>query len=215
MTTESKDSKTFQLKLRQAEQLLASNDSKLAAVIVRVGACTLTPHTDYWHELVDSIISQQLSIKASATIVGRFADLGAGEFPAPYEVVGFSHEQLRAVGLSGAKARYVQDLAQHIVDGRIDLGRLPELGNEEIITELTDVKGIGEWTAHMFLIFSLGRLDVLPIGDLGVRRGIQILYELDTLPDPIQIRKIADRGRWGGYESVAAWYIWRVQDLNL
>ncbi len=184
----------------------------MSNVIKRVGPCTLSPHTDYWRELVDSIISQQLSIKASATIVKRFARLGLGNFPTPKEVLGLEFDVLRSVGMSGAKANYVQDLARHVLDRRIDLESLPTLSNEEIITVLTDVKGIGEWTAHMFLIFSLRRLDVLPTGDLGVRRGMRILYELNELPNPIEMQSISAHCGWMGYESVAAWYLWRVVD---
>jgi DNA-3-methyladenine glycosylase II len=199
---------------RKAEAALKANDQKLAVIIDKVGQCTISPHTNYYQELVESIISQQLSIRAAATITQRFRSLSKSEFPAPKQIINFSFDELRAVGLSGAKVKYIQDLAHHVIDGRLDVRRLPELTNDEIIVELTDVKGIGEWTAHMFLIFSLGRLDVLPVGDLGIRRGIQILYELDELPGPEQIRQIATKNGWTGYESVASWYIWKVVDVN-
>jgi DNA-3-methyladenine glycosylase II len=204
---------TYQQQLEAATEQLRSRDKILAQVIERVGPSTLNPHKDYYRELVDSIISQQLSIKAAATILKRFVALGKGEFPIPEEVVGFTDEQLREAGLSGAKTKYIKDLAQHVLDGRIDLEHIAQLPNEEIIVELTDVKGIGEWTAHMFLIFSLGRLDVLPVGDLGVRRGIQILYNYNSLPTAEQIQTLANRRGWAGAESVAAWYVWKSLSL--
>lgn len=199
---------------RHAETALKASDQKLAVIISKVGPCAITPHSNYYKELVESIISQQLSIKAAATITQRFRSLTKSEFPTPEQIVSFSFDELRAVGLSGAKVKYIQDLAQHVIDGRLDVKSLPDLTNEEIIVELTDVKGMGEWTAHMFLIFSLGRLDVLPVGDLGIRRGIQILYELDELPNPEQIQHLATKNGWTGYESVASWYIWKVVDVN-
>jgi DNA-3-methyladenine glycosylase II len=207
-------SESFATSLTIATEQLRQNDPILATVIDQVGPCRLRPHGDYYRELVDSIISQQLSIKAAATILKRFAGLGKSEFPTPEEVAALSIEELRAPGLSNAKAHYVQDLAQHVLDRRLDLKRIAELPNEEIIVELTDVKGIGEWTAHMFLIFSVGRLDVLPTGDLGVRKGVQLLYKLSELPTPVQMQAIATRNGWGGAESVAAWYVWRSLDMK-
>jgi DNA-3-methyladenine glycosylase II len=162
--------------------------------------------------LASSIVGQQLSVKAAANIRGRFAALGEGDFPTPEETRDFPVEKMREAGLSSAKAKYLKDLADHVVDKRLDLSRIAELPNEELIVELTDVKGIGEWTAHMFLIFCLGRLDVLPTGDLGVRRGMQILYGLRDLPNPETMYRIAGKNGWTGYESVASWYIWRSLD---
>lgn len=202
----------FKKTLLEAERSLGASDSVLRSVIERVGHCKLVPHSNYYEELVRSIVGQQLSIKAAATIVGRFKDLGDGNFPVPEKVVSIPDEQMRTVGLSRAKITYVKDLAEHVIDGRLEFDKFSETTNEEIISELTDVKGIGEWTAHMFLIFSLGRLDVLPTGDLGIRKGVQSLYGLDTLPGGVDIRLIAEKNRWAGYESVAAWYIWKSID---
>jgi DNA-3-methyladenine glycosylase II len=200
--------------ITQATQQLRDNDAILARIIDTVGECTLEPHGGHWVELVDSIISQQLSVKAARTILDRFKKLGAGEFPTPEEVQVLSVEQLRTVGLSGAKVRYVKDLAEHVLDGRLDLGRIAELPNEEIIVELTDIKGIGEWTAHMYLIFSLGRLDVLPVGDLGVRKAVQVQYGFDELPTPGEMQTVAHKHGWEGAESIAAWYLWRSLDMK-
>jgi len=203
----------FQQRLAAATSQLRQGDSVLARIIERVGACTLEPHTDYFEALAGAILGQQLSTKVARVIRDRFAALGKAGYPTPKEVAGFSDEALRGIGLSGGKVKYVRDLAAHVLDGRLDLAHLPELVNEEIITELTDVNGIGEWTAQMFLIFCLGRLDVLPTGDLGVRKGMMALYELDALPDVVAMERIAERNSWTGVESVAAWYVWRSLEL--
>jgi DNA-3-methyladenine glycosylase II len=203
----------FRQKLTQATQHLRNHDPVLARVIDRSEPCNLQPHSDYFRALAGSIIGQQLSTKVAATIRGRFAALAGTGFPPPGQVAGFSFDELRAVGLSAAKIAYLRDLAAHVIDGRLDIARLPELTNEEIITEVIDVKGIGEWTAHMFLIFCLGRLDVLPTGDLGIRKGIQLLYELPKLPLPLEIQTIAERNSWTGCESIASWYVWRSLDI--
>jgi len=170
------------------------------------------PHTDYYRELVDSIISQQLSIKASATIVKRFVALFGDTFPTPEQILERDIDELRAVGMSRSKASYVLDLATHILDNKLQPEKLPALSNEEVIRELTAVKGIGEWTAHMFLIFSLGRLDVLATGDLGVRMAMKRLYGLPDAPKPDEMRAIADKFNWHPYESIACWYLWKSLD---
>lgn len=206
---------TFAEKLEKATEQLAENDPILAAIIKRSEPCGIRPHTDYFRALAGSIIGQQLSVKAAATIRDRFAKLGCSGFPTPDATIIFSEEQLRAVGLSRAKAVYVKDLAQHVSDGRLDLEKLPPMTNEEIIVAVTDVKGVGEWTAHMFLIFCLGRLDVLPTGDLGIRKGMQVLYGLTEMPSPLEMMRISEKNKWRGYESVASWYIWRSLDLDV
>lgn len=196
----------------KAAEHLSKNDPVLAPLVRKHGLFRPMPHTNYYYELVSSIISQQLSIKAAATIEKRFVDLFNGKFPAPEQIVGANPETLRAVGFSRAKAAYVIDLAEHVLDGRLELDKLPELPNEEITKELAAVKGIGEWTAHMFLIFALGRLDVLPVGDLGIRAGIKRLYEFERLPTPIEVIELAAKNNWHPYESVASWYIWQSLD---
>lgn len=195
--------------MQTARQHLLARDPILAKVINKVGGCPLKPHTRYYQELVESIISQQLSIKAAATITKRFVDLFGGDFPTPQQILAKEHDQLRSAGLSNAKANYIRDLAAHIVEGKLAIEKLPGLSNEEVIKELVAVKGIGEWTAHMFLIFSLGRLDILPVGDLGFRVGAQKLYGLKDLPSPDNLKKLANKHGWHPYESVATWYIWQ------
>lgn len=198
--------------LERAARHLAEHDAVLKPVIARAGPCTITPHTDYYWELIDSIISQQLSVKAAASIEKRFQELFGTEAPAPEAILAKSVDELRAVGLSRPKANYIRDLAQHIIDGTVKFDKLDSQRNEEIITELTAVKGIGEWTAHMFLIFCMGRLDVLPVGDLGIRNGIRTLYGFEDLPTPAEIRELAAKNHWQPYESVASWYIWQSLD---
>ncbi len=198
--------------LQAAADHLSKNDPHLAPIIARFGLCTIEPHDDYYRELVDSIISQQLSVKAASTIEKRFVALFGDTFPTPEQILTRDIEELRAVGLSRPKANYVLDLALHIIEGRIQLEKLPTLPNEEVIRELVAVRGIGEWTAHMFLIFSLGRLDILATGDLGVRMAMKRLYHLDDAPKPDEMRAIADKFSWHPYESIACWYLWKSLD---
>jgi len=199
--------------IKLATAHLCENDALLAAVIDRVGPCTLRPHTNYYQELVQSIIGQQLSMKAADAIEVRFVALFEGTFPTPEQILSVSEEQLRACGFSRAKASYVRDLAQHIVDGRVELSKFELMSNEDIMRELIAVKGIGEWTVHMYLIFCLGRLDVLPVGDLGIKNGVRKLYGFDSQPTPADIQGIAAANQWHPYESVASWYVWRSLDL--
>lgn len=191
---------------------LAANDPIMGALIDRYPKPSFIKHTNYYHELIDSIISQQLSVKAAGTIEGRFKDLFGGKFPSPEEILSKDIEELRAVGLSRPKAGYIQDLARKIIDGTVKFDTIDTLSNDEIIAELTKVKGIGIWTVHMFLMFCMARLDVLPTGDLGIRNGIKKLYELNTLPEPRDIEILAEKNNWQPYESVASWYIWQSLD---
>lgn len=197
---------------RQAAEHLAMHDPLLKPVIATAGLATISPHRDYYHALVSSIIGQQLSVKAAATIKDRFKGLFGDRFPEPQEILDTSIEDLRSVGLSKGKATYVQDLAQHILDGRIDFDGIDDLSNEAIIKKLTDVKGIGEWTVHMFLMFCMGRTDVLAVGDLGIRTGIMKLYGLKQLPTPTEVTELAQANGWHPFETVACWYIWYSLD---
>lgn len=191
---------------------LSAADPVLAPVIRRVGLCTIRPNTDYYQELVDAIISQQLSVHAARSIGGRFRDLFGGSFPNPAQILTSDIETLRGIGFSRAKASYVLDLAQHVADGKVRFEHLDTLSNQEVIAELTAVKGIGEWTAHMFLMFCMGRTDVLPVGDLGIRNGIRKLYGLTDAPTPQQISELAQQNGWHPYESIASWYVWQSLD---
>ncbi len=192
-----------------AVQTIVDRDPILAPVIAGHDVPSFVPHTNYYQELVESIISQQLSVKAAASIRKRFVELFDGIFPSPERIIDKTIEQLRGVGLSRGKSVYIQDLARHIIDGTLNLDALDTLSNDEIIDKLTQVKGIGVWTAHMFLMFCMGRLDILPVGDLGIRSGIKKLYDLETLPAPSDIELIAREYNWHPYESIASWYVWK------
>lgn len=205
---------TFQQQLKRAAKHLAKNDPKLAAVIEISGPCRMQPHTDHYGELVGSIVGQQLSSVAAGTIWRRVLDLFEGKMPTPEQLIKIDDQKLRDVGLSWAKVRYVKDLAQRVLDGRLDLNHISTMPNEQIIEQLTAVKGLGEWSAHMFMIFGLGRLDILPTGDLGVRKAVMNLYELKEMPDPARMVTIANKNNWHPYESVAAWYCWQSLDNN-
>ncbi len=200
--------------LQQAAKHLAEHDPLLAAVIKRAGPCTITPHRDYYGALVNSIIGQQLSVKAATSIKQRFIDLFGGQFPAPLEILEKSADELRAVGFSRAKSNYVRDLAQHIIDGKVVFDKLDKQTNEEIIAELTDVKGIGQWTAHMFLMFCMGRLDILPTGDLGIRNGVGKLYGFKSAASADEVIAVALKNKWHPYQTVASWYVWQSLDVQ-
>lgn len=196
---------------KKAQAHLARNDPIMAELIERFGNCTLEPHTDYYKELVDSIISQQLSVKAGRTIFNRFLDLFGGEMPTPEQIIAKDIEELRGVGCSYAKANYIKDLAVHIADGRLDLRHISTLPNDEVIRQLVAVKGIGEWSAHMFMIFSLGRTNILPTGDLGIRNAMARLYALEDTK-PSSLLQISLQNKWHPFQSVAAWYLWKSLD---
>lgn len=190
---------------------LAKADAVLGALIVRVGRCRLAPRRNYFAVLCDSIISQQLSTTVAASIFDRFTGLYPLRRPTPRTVVTTSHTLLRAAGLSGQKARYLKDLATGFLDGRIQPSRFGLRSNDEIVEALVSIHGIGRWTAEMFLIFSLNRLDVLPVDDLGIKKAVQRWYGLRALPTPSRLHAISKR--WHPYQSIASWYLW--QSLRL
>jgi DNA-3-methyladenine glycosylase II len=202
----------FHEQLVAAEAHLSDADPRLSLIIAKYGHCTIAPHTNYYEELVSSIISQQLSVKAADTILKRFIGLYSDKMPSPEQIIETDIEDIRKVGASYAKARYIKDLAMHILDNELDLAHIATLENETVIKQLTAVKGIGEWSAHMFMIFSLGRLDILPWGDLGVRKSMQEVYELPTLPSKAEMITVAEENSWAPYQSVAAWYLWKNFD---
>lgn len=201
---------SFVEELTKAERALARRDKRLGAFIKRYGPCRVRPHTRYFHTLVGSIISQQLSTKAADTIHKRFLALYApSKTPRPAQILTTPDDALRGTGISFQKISYIKDIAAKTEDGTLKFNRLSKMTDDEIIQMLTTVKGIGVWTVHMFLIFSLGRMDVLPVGDLGIRRGIQLAYGFDQLPNAEEIERVADENGWRPYCSVASWYLWR------
>ena len=188
---------------------LKKHDPILASLIKAYTEPDFEAHTNYYQALVNSIIGQQLSVKAAHAIKKRFVELFGGVFPSPEQIIKKDIESLRTAGLSRQKATYIQDLAHHILDGKVDFNTFDSLSNEAIIAELVAVKGVGVWTVHMFLMFCMGREDILPVGDLGIRMGIQKIYGFDHLPLPGEIEQVAKANHWHPYESIASWYIWR------
>jgi DNA-3-methyladenine glycosylase II len=167
----------------------------------------LHPHTNYFQSLTEAIISQQLSDKAATTIVNRFKALFSGtDFPSPKQVLRKSDADLRSVGVSGAKASYIKNLARAVEEKSVHFADVDKMSDEEVIEMLVKVKGIGRWTAEMFLIFSLGRTDVFSLGDLGLRNAIKKLYGLRQDPSPKQLQKISSR--WQPYRTCASLYLW-------
>lgn len=196
------------------EHLRAADDT-LKAIIDERGPLDLEARTrgrpaDAYGALLRSIVGQQLSTKAARSIYGRLMELFGGKTPSPQELLDADPEAVRSVGLSNAKVKYVRSLAEHVLSGELELDRLPELGDEEVEREVTAVKGLGQWTAHMFLIFHLGRPDVLPVGDLGVRRAVERAYGLEALPSAEELERLGER--WAPYRSLAALYLWESLD---
>jgi DNA-3-methyladenine glycosylase II len=200
-------------KARVAEAVahLKKRDPTLRKVITAAGPFTLKPDRDRFGMLVKSILGQQISVSAARSIRLRLEALAGPAGLTPARLADLSHEELRGAGLSTAKANYVHDLAQKATDGVIRLDRIARRSDEEAIAELIQVKGVGVWTAQMFLMFSLGRIDVFPHDDLGVRVAIRDLYGLAELPDKAKSHEIA--GPWRPYATVASWYCWRSLEL--
>ncbi|HRX83467.1 MAG TPA: DNA-3-methyladenine glycosylase 2 family protein [Phycisphaerae bacterium] len=182
-------------------------DARLGALIKSIGPCALAPSSRYYFALCEAIVSQQLAVKAAATIFARFRKLFPRGTPTPPRTLELSDAQFASAGISPQKRGYLRDLARNFVDGEIPVRRLARMSDDEVIAALTRVKGIGEWTAHMFLIFVLGRPDVWPTGDLGIRRALQINYDLAEKPVDGALTAIAEP--WRPYRSVAAWYLWQ------
>jgi DNA-3-methyladenine glycosylase II len=165
---------------------------------------------DAYGTLLRAIVGQQLSSKAAATIYKRVLELFGGHVPTPRQLLKADPDEMRAAGLSRAKVAYLRDLAQHVEEGTLELERLPDLPDEEVAEQLTAIKGLGQWTADMFLIFHLGRPDILPVGDQGIRRAIQVEYGLRKLPDAKRMRQIAKP--WQPHRTLACLYLWSSLD---
>jgi DNA-3-methyladenine glycosylase II len=192
--------------MKKALDHLKKSDVILASIIARVGPCKMTYREPTFEALARAIVFQQLSTKAARTIYGRLEE-AAGGTVTPETIQNVSVSEMRRAGLSKQKMGYIRDLAEHALSGKVDFARLPTMSDDEVITALTDIKGVGVWTAHMFLLFSLRRPNVLPVGDLGVRMAIQRAYKKRKLPAAKEIEKIAKA--WHPYCSFAAWYLWR------
>lgn len=199
--------------IRTGIKYLRGRDPVLREIIERVGDFALKREPDVFTALVRAIISQQISTGAARSIYGRLCERAGGEDRLLPGLVILSVDELRSVGVSAQKARYLRDLADKVSTGIVPLEKVAHLTNEEAIAELTKIKGVGVWTVQMLLIFSLGRLDVFPGGDLGIRTAIRRLYRKRALPTkPAQLRKFEKL--WQPYASIASWYCWRSLDLD-
>jgi DNA-3-methyladenine glycosylase II len=197
--------------MRSAVRHLKQSDPILRAIIEQVGPCRMEFDPPEFDSLAEAIVYQQLNGKAAFTIFKRFAAL-AGEPLTPQGILKLSEAQMRSVGLSKQKASYLKDMAERAARGELDFSYLPEMADDEVIKHLTQVKGVGVWTAHMFLMFTLRRPNVLPTGDYGIRMAIKKHYKKRKLPKPGHMEKIAKH--WEPYRSVACWYLWRSLDIK-
>jgi len=192
----------------KAAEHLSKHDKVLSTIIKNNGIINLTRHKQYFNLLLRSIIGQQLSMYAAAAIEKRFMDY-FGNSPKPESVLAAEDQTLRLLGLSNAKIKYVKDLSQKVISGEVVLNGISKKTDDEIIAELTKVKGIGVWTVHMFLIFTLGRPDILPFSDLGVRKAIMTNYGLKKMPEEKKVLEIARKNNWHPYCSTASLYLWK------
>jgi len=199
----------------KARRELAATDPTMAALIARLGEIDIETRlrrrseerpADAYGALLRAIVGQQLSTKAARTIYGRILDLFDGATPPPERLLEADEADLRAAGLSGRKVEYIRDLASHVLSGELELDRLGELSDEEVVGEIVAVRGLGVWTAEMFLLFHLERPDVLSGGDLGIRKAVQIEYGLDEMPTPTRVLEIGEP--WRPHRSLASLYLW-------
>jgi DNA-3-methyladenine glycosylase II len=199
----------------EARAALATADPTMAALIERVGEIDIATRlrrrseerpADAYGALLRAIVGQQLSTKAARTIYLRVLDLFDGRTPGPEQLLDAAVDDLRGAGLSGRKVSYIRDLASHVLSGELELDGLDQLSDEEVIEEIVAVRGLGQWTAEMFLLFHLERPDVLSGGDLGIRRAVQIEYGLDQMPSPIRVVEIGEP--WRPHRSLASLYLW-------
>ena len=197
--------------MRKAINHLRKSDPVLCGIIEQVGPFRMNYDEPAFAALAEAIVYQQLHGKAAATIFKRLTDL-TGLPLAPRGILKLSEAQLRSAGLSKQKLSYLRDLATKSHSGEVDFARLPVLSDQQVIQQLTQIKGIGVWTAHMFLMFSLRRPNILPTGDLGIQMAIRKHYRKRKLPKPAQMQKIAKP--WEPYRSVACWYLWRSLDIK-
>ena len=195
--------------LETARRRLRRRDPRLGAVIRAVGRCEMRPHGDPYRSLVRSVLFQQLAGSAARAIEARLHARFGGRTPRPEVLAAARTSTLRAAGLSRQKSASVKAVARAFAEGELSTRRLRRMSEDEVVEAVTRIRGIGEWTAHMLLIFSLGSPDVLPVGDYGVRKGAMHLYALDALPDRATLEALAEP--WRPYRSVAAWYLWRAE----
>ena len=186
--------------------VVLSKDKKLKKIISNVGECRIRTISNPFEALVEAIITQQISDSAGKVISFKFKNLFGKKYPTPNDVVKLSVNEIKSVGLSRMKAEYIIGISHMVIDKKLDFKIFKKMSNDEIISELTKIRGIGRWTAEMYLIFALGRKDVFPLGDLGLINGIKKLYDLEN-PTTEQILKITNN--WIPYRTIGTWYIWR------
>ena len=199
-----------------ARTALAAADPVMAGIIERIGELSIAernrrralPPVDAYGMLLRTVIGQQVSIKAAAAIHKRVLELFGGATPAPAALLEVEPERLREAGLSGRKVEYVRDLAAHVVSGELELDRLEQMSDDEVAAEITAIRGFGEWSAQVFLMFYLERPDILPVGDLGIRRAVQVEYGLDELPQRDQLLEMA--APWRPHRTLASVYLWET-----
>ena len=197
--------------MRQAISHLKKSDPVLRAIIERIGPFCMEYGPPEFHSLAEAIVYQQLNGKAAVSIFKRFAAL-AGDPLTPEGILKLTAEQMRSVGLSKQKSSYLRDMAERATSGQLEFSRLHERSDEQVIKHLTQVKGVGVWTAQMFLMFTLKRPNVLPTGDFGVQMAIKKHYNKRKLPKPAQMEKLAKP--WEPYRSIACWYLWKSMDVK-
>ncbi|MCK9485882.1 MAG: DNA-3-methyladenine glycosylase 2 family protein [Dehalococcoidia bacterium] len=185
-------------------------DPVVGRLIEEHGPYRPRPAMDHYESLLRTVMFQQLNGRAASAIQERWMGLYGGRYPTPSELLATTDEAFRAVGVSRQKSGYLRDIAERMLSGALDFRRLDEMSDEAIVEQVTAVKGLGEWSAHMFLMFQLGRPDVLPIGDFGVRNGMRLAYGLREMPSPARAREIG--APWEPYRSVGAWYMWRATE---
>ena len=204
---------SFDTVVTTATAYLSDIDPIMRATIERIGPCTLHPDPDIFNALVDAIISQQISVKAADAIMARVRAALPNQQVTTENLLPLDFDALRLLGLSTPKARYIRNLLEHVSSGQLRLEQLSSLDDEEVISQLTEVKGIGRWTAEMCLIFTLGRPDVLPVDDLGFVEGVRVAYSLPSRPTPKEMR---ERGElWRPFRTFATWYMWAVRRAEL
>ena len=186
--------------------VVLNKDKKLKKIISSVGECKIRTISNPFEALVEAIITQQISDSAGKSISLKFKKLFGTKYPTPHDVVKLSKDEIKSVGLSRMKAEYIFDISKMIVDEKLNFKIFKKMSDKEVIFELTKIRGIGKWTAEMYLIFGLGRLDVFPLGDLGLINGMKKLYGLEN-PTIEEISKITDK--WIPYRTIGTWYIWR------
>jgi 3-methyladenine DNA glycosylase/8-oxoguanine DNA glycosylase len=197
--------------LDRARRHLLRHDPALGRVVRDVGPCRIRVRRDPYGSLLRSILFQQLAGTAARAIDARFRAHFGGRYPKPEALLAASAQRLRALGLSRQKQAAMTEVARAFADGRVRSRRLFHMSEQDVVDSLTEIKGVGPWTAHMILMFSLGRPDILPVGDYGVRKGAQLVYGLDQLPGRAELETLAQP--WRPYASVASWYLWRATEI--